>query len=55
MCSNMFSRDKLEKHLWICTVKIPCLNRIDETELDINGNEILCGKSPVLHLGMKKE
>ncbi len=54
MCRNMFSRDKLEKHIWICTVKLPCLNRIDETELE-NRNDILYGKSPVLHLGMKKE
>ncbi len=36
MCSKWFSRKELEKHLWSCRVKRPCLNRIVEIKDEFN-------------------
>ena len=34
MCRNLFCHEELEKHLWLCKVKRPCLNRVNEIKVE---------------------
>ncbi len=47
MCLHWFCGAELEKHLWKCKVKRPCLDRINVLEIKIEDGEEL--KKEVLH------